>query len=264
MVDGKNLWIGTEYLLPDGSGNLILYDGINWNVFTTYNSLLPANTDVVALKNDMYGNLWIGLKSYSGNGGGIAVYKKGGVITPVELLSFRASANNKGIILNWSTATELNNKGFEIQRKTFTCNYSTVAFVKGYGTTTKTNIYSWSEKLQPGNYSYRLKQIDFNGKFEYSKEVEVSVAPQSFSLEQNYPNPFNPTTTISYSLPSASNVKLIVFNTLGQQIKTLVSEYKSAGNYTITFNASALPSGIYFYKLEAGPFTQIKKMILLK
>ena len=185
-------------------------------------------------------------------------------VIPVELISFNAAANGGFVNLSWKTATEVNNKGFEIQRKSPIGNFNTIDFVNGHGTTSKTNNYSWSEILQPGNYSYRLKQLDYDGKFEYSKEVEVTIAPQTFSLEQNYPNPFNPTTTISYSLPKASNVKLIVYNTLGQEIKTLVSEYKAAGNYTINFNASALPSGIYFYKLEADSFTQIKKMILLK
>ena len=93
---------------------------------------------------------------------------------------------------------------------------------------------------------------------------EVNDLPKDFTLSQNYPNPFNPNTVISYSLPSASNVKLIVYNTLGQTIKTLESGYKNAGNYSINFNASALPSGIYFYRLEAGQFSQIKKMILIK
>ncbi|MDR3611330.1 MAG: T9SS type A sorting domain-containing protein [Ignavibacteriaceae bacterium] len=93
---------------------------------------------------------------------------------------------------------------------------------------------------------------------------ELNALPKYFTLSQNYPNPFNPTTAISYSLPSSSNVKLIIYNTLGQSIKTLESGYKTAGNYSINFNASALPSGIYFYKLEAGQCSQIKKMMLIK
>jgi hypothetical protein len=93
---------------------------------------------------------------------------------------------------------------------------------------------------------------------------EINDLPKDFSLSQNYPNPFNPGTVISYSLPSSSNIKLIVYNTLGQTIKTLESGYKTAGNYSFNFNASDLPSGIYFYKLEAGSFSQIKKMILIK
>jgi hypothetical protein len=269
-VDANNLWVGTEnFDNIDSSGTLLLYNGTTWKVFTHENSPLPKNMDVIALKNDLYGNLWIGLlpKGPSGDhriGGGVAVYKNGGVITPVELLSFTASANNKDIILTWQTATEVNNKGFEIQRKSSTSNYSTVSFVSGHGTTTSTNNYSWSEKLLSGYYSYRLKQLDFDGKFEYSKEAEVTITPQTFILGQNYPNPFNPTTEISYSLHTATNVKLIVFNTLGQTIKTLVSEYKNPGKYSVNFNASALPSGIYFYRLEMENQSIVKKMILLK
>jgi hypothetical protein len=107
--------------------------------------------------------------------------------------------------------------------------------------------------------------IDNDGTFEYSKIVEALIAvPDIYELSQNYPNPFNPNTVISYSIPSASNIKLIVYNTLGQSIKVLESGYKQAGNYSINFNAFGLSSGIYFYKLEAGSFSQIKKMILIK
>jgi hypothetical protein len=116
-----------------------------------------------------------------------------------------------------------------------------------------------------GEYSYRLKQIDFDGKIEISKELEVNFnSPQKYSLAQNYPNPFNPSTVISYSLPSSTNVKLIVYNTLGQNVRILENGFKNAGKYSINFDASHLPSGIYFYKLEAGGFSQINKMILLK
>jgi photosystem II stability/assembly factor-like uncharacterized protein len=191
-------------------------------------------------------------------------------VIPVELTTFTVNTEKNTANLNWRTATETNNRGFEIQRKSSTYDFITVSFVNGKGTSTKMNNYSWSEKLQPGIYSYRLRQIDYNGKFEYSKEVEVTVIPNIFSLEQNYPNPFNPNTVISYSLPSASNVKLIVYNTLGQTIKVLENEYKHAGNYTVNFNASDLPSGIYFYTIQTISndgkqiFTSTKKMILLK
>jgi hypothetical protein len=186
------------------------------------------------------------------------------VITPVELTSFTANSNNGIANLSWNTATETNNRGFEIQRKSSQYNFITVAFVNGKGTSTRPNDYSWSEKIPPGIYSYRLKQVDYNGKSEYSKPVEVSVTPENITLAQNYPNPFNPSTVISYSVPLASNVKLIAYNTLGQTVKVLENGFKNAGNYSVNYDAADLPSGIYFYKLEAGQFSQVKKMMLLK
>ncbi len=115
-----------------------------------------------------------------------------------------------------------------------------------------------------GNYQYRLKQVDFNGSYTYSQIVEVSVLPLNFSLEQNYPNPFNPTTNISYSIGNSSFVTLKVYNVLGEEVTTLVNENKKAGSYTVRFNASNLPSGVYIYKLTAGNYSASKKLLLLK
>jgi hypothetical protein len=185
---------------------------------------------------------------------------------PVELLSFEIKGNNGSINLSWKTASELNNRGFELERKDAFGDFRVIAFIKGCGTSTELKHYKYIDlNLPDGKYSYRLRQLDFNGAFKFSDAVEIEInAVKNFSLSQNYPNPFNPSTVISYSLPSSSNIKLIVYNTLGQSIKTLESGYKPSGNYSINFNASNLPSGIYFYKLEAGSFTQIKKMMLLK
>jgi hypothetical protein len=186
---------------------------------------------------------------------------------PVELTSFTANIS-KGIIhLIWITATELNNSGFNIERSVNKTDWTIISFVQGQGTNTSAFNYSYLDKsiTQPGKYYYRLKQIDHDGTFKYSNIVEVELtAPLVFALNQNYPNPFNPNTVISYSLPVASIVKLIIYNTLGQTIKNLESEYKPAGIYSVNFNASDLPSGAYFYKLEAGQFSQINKMILIK
>ena len=121
------------------------------------------------------------------------------------------------------------------------------------------------DKVTAGKYSYRLKQIDNDGQFEYSKAIEVDLgAPKKFELSQNYPNPFNPITTIRFSLPEAGNVKLTLFNILGQEIKTIVNEYKESGVHTINFDASELNSGMYIYKIEAGTFVQTRKMTLVK
>jgi len=185
---------------------------------------------------------------------------------PVELTSFTASANNGSVILNWNTATETNNKGFEIQKKTANSEYITVAFVTGNGTSIESHDYSFTDsKLISGTYNYRLKQVDLDGKSTYSKAVEVEVINvNSFALDQNYPNPFNPTTNIRFNVANAGMVKLAVYNLLGQQVKTLVNEVKEAGTYNISFDASKLSSGTYFYKLETPEFSKTMKMTLSK
>ena len=186
--------------------------------------------------------------------------------TPVELTSFTVSANGKEVTLNWSTATELNNQGFEVQRKFGSNDFVTIGSVKGHGTTTSPNNYIYVDKLtDAGKYFYRLKQIDYGGKYEYSQTVEVNWSPfTTYKLEQNYPNPFNPTTTIGFGIPEKGNVKISVLNILGEEIKVLLNEEKEAGYHSVDFNASELPSGVYFYQLRAGSFVETKKMILLR
>ncbi len=186
---------------------------------------------------------------------------------PVELSSFTASVSSTGeVTLNWTTATEMNNRGFEVERKSNNNQFTTIGFVQGFGTTSEEKNYSFLDKsVNPGNYTYRLKQIDFNGQYQYSNEIELKVtSPLSFSLEQNYPNPFNPSTKISYSVPNSGYVSLKVYNALGQEVAALVNGIKEAGIHSIEFNAVNLNSGIYFYKLEAGNISQVKKMMLIK
>jgi len=139
--------------------------------------------------------------------------------------------------------------------------------VEGSGNSNSPKEYSFvDESAQNRNYSYRLKQIDFDGKFDYSDvvEVEVNNLPTEFSLSQNYPNPFNPSTNIEYSVPSSEYVSLKVYDILGNLVATLVNEKKEAGKYKVTFNASNLASGLYFYKIQAGSFNQVRKMLLIK
>jgi hypothetical protein len=187
-------------------------------------------------------------------------------VVPVEFTSFSSVVNGNNVILNWSTATELNNFGFEIQRAAAGNEFSTIGFVPGYGTTTEAKTYRFVDaNLSAGNYTYRLKQIDFNGTFAYSDEVNTEVTSLAqFELAQNYPNPFNPSTTIKFSIPQSSSVTLKIFNTLGQEVSIVLNENLEAGFHTIDFNASELNSGVYFYRLDAGSFSEVKKMTLIK
>ncbi len=196
----------------------------------------------------------------------------GNQVLPVELTSFSAKTANQKVSLEWKTATEVNNYGFNIERKQETNDWSKVGFVEGHGNSNSPKFYSFVDKSLtiPGKYLYRLKQIDIDGKYKYSDEVEIQYdVATKFELLQNYPNPFNPTTSIKYSVPKISDanflsVQLIVYDVLGRKVETLVNERKSPGNYEIKFNAGKLNSGIYYYELKTGDFHKIKKMILLK
>jgi hypothetical protein len=189
---------------------------------------------------------------------------------PVELTSFAASVNDGNVTLNWSTSTETNNQGFEVQRSTNN-QFTTIGFVDGSGTTTENQTYSYVDaSLEPGTYTYRLNQIDYDGTSEYSESIEVEViAPDVFALEQNYPNPFNPSTKIKFSLAADSKVTLTVFDVLGQEVANLISGNLAAGSHEINFNASNVNSGVYFYRIDATTvdgtnFTSVKKMTLTK
>ena len=187
-------------------------------------------------------------------------------VVPVELTSFTATANGKEVTLSWSTATELNNQGFEVQRKFGSNNFVTVGSVRGNGTTTSQNQYTFVDELiDGGKYYYRLKQIDYGGICEYSDEIEVDIRVlDKFTLEQNYPNPFNPTTTIGYVLQEKNNAKLTLLNALGEEIAVLVNEAQTPGEYEVIFDASTLTSGVYFYRVKVGNFSDTKKLLLMK
>jgi hypothetical protein len=191
-------------------------------------------------------------------------------VVPVELTSFTGAANGSDVKLNWTTATELNNNGFEIQRKSNN-EFVTVGFVKGNGTSTCKHDYSYTDKqLQPGTYTYRLKHLDLNGKFEFSQVVEVHVVHGlNYSLLQNYPNPFNPETAIKYSIAQSGKVSVKIFSITGKEIITLVDKEMPAGSYEVKWNGkdnagSLVASGVYLVKLSSGSFIQTKKMMFLK
>ncbi len=201
---------------------------------------------------------------------------------PVELVSFQAATRGSEVNLSWVTATETNNKGFEVHRKAYNNNeWETIGFVPGHGTTTETQQYILTDKdVMVWTYQYRLKQIDYDGTYKYSKIVSVDIPfVNQFSLSQNFPNPFNPSTTIKYSVPSPEKVIITVYGILGNEISVLVDEEKPAGSYEVNFDASDLVSGVYFYTIKASPpggqagdpstssgqvFVQMKKMILIK
>jgi len=202
---------------------------------------------------------------------------------PVELSSFSAIVKGDEVELNWQTATEVNNYGFEIERTSPRPSpqgeggeagrgWEKIGFVEGHGNSNSPKNYSFEDKsVESGKYSYRLKQIDNNGGFNYSREVEVKVEaiPTEFALFQNYPNPFNPSTIIKYSIPKIINnqssiINLKVYDILGSEVATLVNEQKKPGFYSVEWNASNIASGIYFYRIQAGDLIQTKKLILLR
>ena len=190
------------------------------------------------------------------------------IIVPVELTSFSALEKDAGVLLEWTTATELNNKGFEIQRN-ISNDWEAIGFVEGKGTTSEITEYQFYNDLSGfiGTYEiqYRLKQIDYNGVFSYSDVVEIEFVLENFALEQNYPNPFNPSTTINFSVPEENTlVSLKIYNSLGQEVGTLINQVIPAGKHEVQFDASSLSSGFYFYTLVAGNFVDSKKMILMK
>lgn len=185
---------------------------------------------------------------------------------PVELTGFSASVKDNNIMLSWTTATEQNNKGFEIERSIDNKTFSSVGFVPGSGTTTINRKYSYIDPVSAsGNYYYRLKQIDMDGSFTYSPVINIAVElPDNYSLSQNYPNPFNPYTSIQYKIPEAGLVTLKVFDILGNEIKTLVNENQESGVYTVVLDLSSFSSGTYIYELKVNSFAQRSKMTLMK
>ncbi len=184
---------------------------------------------------------------------------------PVELESFVSKVVDNDVVLNWTTSIEENNSGFYVERLDNGV-WKELGFVAGKGNSTTSTFYAYTDRdLNSGVYSYRLRQVDFNGNFEYldlSGAVALG-APSEFTLAQNYPNPFNPTTTIVYGLPASGSVTLKIYDNSGKEVAVLVNEPKEAGFYTVTFRSN-LPSGIYFYKLESGNFVAAKKMVIIK
>ena len=241
--------------------------GLSWLEDTTASNITTQNINNVFVRDDSVAVV-VG-------DSGLVVFAAtdSSLIVPVELISFAASVNGTSVTLDWATATELNNSGFEVQR-TFCSKDSWVkiGFVDGHGTTTERHNYSYVDvNLLGSQYMYRLKQIDFNGQYEYSDVVEVEIMPEEYALYQNYPNPFNPETIIRFNIPSASPefVSLIVYDLLGNEIKRLVYDERTQGSYQVIWdgrNESGVRagSGVYLYGLVTKSFRQYNKMVLLK
>ncbi|HMQ78086.1 MAG TPA: T9SS type A sorting domain-containing protein [Ignavibacteria bacterium] len=198
-------------------------------------------------------------------------YSGGGSICtgalPVTLSLFNALSVKNNVKLYWKTEAEINNSGFEIERKPDGGSWLMLAFIAGSGTTNQPVEYTYEDKkLQSGKYFYRLKQIDYNGNYEYfdlALPVVIS-KPTDFALGQSYPNPSNPKSNIDFQLPERTLVNISVYNLLGQLVSTLINEEKDAGIYTIEFDGSNLTSGVYFYRINAENFSKTKKMLLVK
>jgi len=193
---------------------------------------------------------------------------------PVELVAFSGFSDRTCVKLNWETASETNNCGFEIERSSGSSSgpWIKTGFISGHGTTSSTSSYSYTDNnlfAVPAVY-YRLKQVDFDGSYKYSNTIEVTMLPSKYAIEQNYPNPFNPVTTINFSLPEDSKVKISIYNVMGEKVAEPYNSTTSAGYNQVTFNATGLASGVYYYRIEAAAtgsgseFSAVKKMILLK
>jgi len=247
-------------------GGTALASNVYWVIGTstalggnsTFNGNILAGTTIMQNSNVSFEGKALGKTTVTLNGLSVL---------PVEMMSFTATANRLNAELRWSTATEVNNYGFEIERRQ-TGSWATVGFVEGAGTSSSPRDYSYTDKsLSPGRYTYRIKQIDNTGSFLYknSAEVEIGLTAKVFELASNYPNPFNPSTTIQFTLGNDGMTSLQVYNMLGQKVATLFQGAAEAGKmYQVTLDASNLPSGLYFAKLESGNQHTIQKMVLLK
>jgi photosystem II stability/assembly factor-like uncharacterized protein len=286
-----NTWFSISGNLPDSpvnDGFIYIYDNMNPNTYF-------IATDIGVFLTQDNGTTWVELPNnlpntvimhldYSHSNQMLRAGTHGrGVYEafidfqiPVELTSFTAKADENIVTLNWSTATETNNQGFEIERKLKNQEWVRIGFIEGKGTTTEIQNYSYADDFSylpyEGTVIYRLKQVDYNGTFEYSEQVAVNLTfvPSDFYISQNYPNPFNPFTTIKYSLPIESQVRISIYNALGEVIEELVSKVQDAGSYEVTWNAQNNSSGIYYYSFEVNSFDgsqshhEMKKIVYLK
>jgi hypothetical protein len=279
---------GVTYLRIGPAGNNVNanFDGTpaGWDIPATYDTVAKVTFKIK--DNTVTTDLSVRVATYivtvfsthnndDGSGGFLsptlnAVTNLTGVSLPVQISSFAAAMDYRNARLSWSTATETNNHGFEVERRAVGGNgaWAKVGFVPGAGTSTSPREYSYVDaNLPPGRYAYQLKQVDTDGKYSYSGsvEIEVGVAAREFALTDAFPNPFNPATTIEFSVPNDGHATLKVFNVLGQEVATLFNGIATAGRFNqARFDASNLPTGLYFSRLEFDGKSMMKKMMLTK
>jgi|WetSurMetagenome_2_1015567.scaffolds.fasta_scaffold17851_2 hypothetical protein len=268
---------GTGTVNFDGTGNQTIGPYTYNNL--TINNTSGSNVGIIAPGITVNGELLLesGVVDNSINpitlGPGGHIETEGGnliIPMPVELTSFTAKLQGTNALLNWATATETNNSGFQIERSIEGLGvWGEVAFVHGAGTSNSPKIYSYEDRnLIPGKYIYRIKQIDNDGKYEYytatMPKVDVGVA-NTLQLCDNYPNPFNPTTMIQFSIPQDGYATMKIYNMLGQEVATLFSGMAKSGHYIqTTFDASRFASGIYFARLQYGGKSLMHRMLMTK
>jgi photosystem II stability/assembly factor-like uncharacterized protein len=283
LSGGKGSWVAIGTLLPDAPVNAIAVD-------PTQNNLVYIGTDVGVFTSTDGGTTWasfnnglpvvaifdIGISPVNGavrvSTHGRGIWEDTNSPLPLSLTSFTVNAQKFGeVLLEWYTATEQNNFGFDIERAVITndksdLKWNKISFVPGSGNTNSPRKYDFIDKNPTGGskFAYRLKQIDNGGNFKYYDQKEIALALNDFGLFQNYPNPFNPTTLIKYQLPVDGNIKIRLYNSIGEEIRTLVNEDKPAGIYEFQFNSTGIASGIYYYRIDSGNFTDTKKLIVLK
>lgn len=250
FTNSTTIWIS-------GTGGTILNSTDMGNSWTSFNGLTYNNLVSMSFINENNG--W-----FAGWNGTILKYEN--FILPVELTSFEAKVFNEKVFITWQTASEVNNYGFEVERKTEMTDWVTIGFISGQGNSTSDKFYTYIDNVADRGTKtmYRLKQLDLNGSFQYSSIVEVDFMPGQFQLSQNFPNPFNPITTIKFQISVESKVILRVFNILGEQVAELLNEFKKEGIHQVDFSAQNLASGTYIYSLSVNGFTLNRKMILTK
>lgn len=272
-IIGPDAWFTVSYTGNDQFG----YSAYNISIdISNYISVIDIGKLYIVKRSDLTGS-WVALNTTASGttltASGLTTFSDFGIggdslqnPLPVELSSFISAVNGSSVTLNWSTTSEINNSGFDIERSQ-NSSWKKIGFVSGKGTSSSPNSYTFTDRnLTSGTYNYRLKQVDYNGNFYYynlSSEIQIGI-PEKYELSQNYPNPFNPSTKINYSIPEDSRVSIRIYDLSGKEVYTLVDEYKSAGYYSVNFNASSLSSGVYFYNINADKFTATKKMTLLK
>ena len=267
-------WCGTSQATPMVSGIVSLMLGLDTSLTfqEVYDKLRLSAHDQVGPSNEDTP----GFDQYFG-WGRVDAYGAVQAVLPVRIVSFAATVTPSHLVrLEWRTLSEVNNFGFEVQRRhDVQGEFQTIpnGFVPGHGTTNIPQDYSYTDSTSHApRLWYRLKQIDLDGAIRYSAAVQVDIPtsivsnshPSRFLLHQNFPNPFNPSTVISYELPKSTRVRLSLFNTLGQLVEVLVEEEQQTGRHEATLDASSLASGVYVYRIEAGEYVQTKRLLLLK